>query len=120
MLDADSLRNPALASLILSVLRSRSECGSSTLPRVDIVSLRPLNRSWLRFWASSTSVSDFGRPIRSSRSSARVMFRRDSRVSIIHDPTMQTMNAPSDQTVEFSTNTANPFLAFSDQHSAIS
>jgi hypothetical protein len=55
------------------------------------------------------SLSDFGRPLRSSRSSARDMFRRDSSDSIIHDPIMQTTNAPSDQIVEFSTATGNPF-----------
>ena len=52
------------------LLRSISLCGSIAPPRLLNMSLRPLNRCFPSSCAISISTSDFGRPIRSSRSSA--------------------------------------------------
>ena len=67
---AFSLRKPALASLMRIEFFSSSVFGSITPPRFEKASFSPLNRPPASACDISMSTSDFGRPIRSSRSSA--------------------------------------------------
>src|SRR5262249_55476782 len=86
-------RKPALASLIFSSDCSSSVCGIRGLDSALAVSTIPWNRSFL-YLGSSISASDCGRPIRSSRSWARLL-RLEIMVRMAKMPATRAANTSS-------------------------